>query len=223
MKTRRDGTVIAPPQSSFMKTPMNRLRFFLFAALLALATPPAKAETDGEPARVVTAFHDTLLDVMKNARALRVKGRYEKLAPRIEQSFHLALMAQVGAGSYWRKATEAQTDRLVAAFSRLSISTYASQFDGYSGQSFETQGEKPGPQKTVLVKTQIIDPGSDPVDLTYVTREIKGQWRIIDVLLDTGISELAVRRSEYRRILKTGGIDGLIRTLNAKADQLLAD
>ena len=107
--------------------------------------------------------------------------------------------------------------------SRLSISTYASQFDGYSGQSFETQGQKPGPQKTVLVKTRIIDPGSDPIDLTYVTREIKGRWRIIDVLLDTGISELAVRRSEYSRILKTRGVDGLIDALNSKATQLLSE
>ena len=200
---------------------MIRLRFLLFAALLALAAPQVSAETDGGPAGVVTAFHDTLLGVMKDAEALGVKGRYEKLAQRIEQSFHLALMAQVGAGSHWRKATKAQTDKLVAAFSRFSISTYASQFSSYSGQSFETQGQKPGPQKTVLVKTQIIDPGSDPVDLTYVTREIKGRWRIIDVLLDTGISQLAVRRSEYSRILKTGGIDALTRILDTKADQLL--
>ena len=41
------------------------------------------------------------------------------------------------------------------------------------------------------------------------------------MLLDAGISELAVRRSEYRRVLKTGGVDGLIETLNRKADQLL--
>ena len=34
-------------------------------------------------------------------------------------------------------------------------------------------------------------------------------------------TRLAVRRSEYRRVLKTKGIDGLIGTLNAKADQLL--
>ena len=155
------------------------------------------------------------------AKALGVKGRYEKLAPRIKHSFHLALMAQVSASSHWRKATPEQVKKLVAAFSHLSISTYASQFDGYSGQSFVTRNEKPGPQKTVLVKTQILDPESDPVDITYVTRKIKGQWRIIDVLLDNGISELAVRRSEYRRILKTGGVDGLIGTLNTKADQLL--
>ena len=59
------------------------------------------------------------------------------------------------------------------------------------------------------------------MDITYVTHKIKGEWRIIDVLLDAGISELAVRRSEYRRVLKTGGVDGLIETLNRKADQLL--
>ncbi len=206
---------------------MIRIRFLLLAALLALAAPQVLAKSDSGndtgPARVVTAFHDTLLGVMKNAEALGVKGRYEKLAPRIEQSLHLALMAQVGAGSYWRKATEAQTDRLVAAFSRLSISTYASQFNDWSGQSFKTLGQKPGPQKTVLVKTRIIDPGSDPIELTYVTREIKGQWRIIAVLLDTGISQLAVRRSEYSRILRTGGIDALTRALDAKADQLLKE
>ena len=208
-----------------MKTPMIRLPSLLFAALLALAAPQVSAGTDTgtdtKPARIVTAFHDTLLGVMKNAEALGVKGRYEKLAPRIEQSFHLALMARISAGASWRKATEAQTDKLVAAFSRFSISTYASQFDGWSGQSFETQGQKPGPQETILVKTRIIDPGFDPVDLTYVTHKIKGEWRIIDVLLDAGISELAVRRSEYRRVLKAGGVDGLIETLNRKADQLL--
>lgn len=206
---------------------MTKLRFLLFAAVLALAAPRVSAETDSGndtgPARVVTAFHDTLLGVMKNAETLGVKGRYEKLAPRIERSFHLALMARVSAGASWRKATEAQTDKLVAAFSRFSISSYASQFDGWSGQSFETRGRKPGPQKTVLVETRIIDPGSDPIDLTYVTRRIKGQWRIIDVLLDTGISQLAVRRSEYSRILKTGGIDALTRILDAKADELLAE
>jgi len=184
---------------------------------------PASQAAENGPSQIVTEFHDSLLAVMKEAKTLGVKGRYEKLAPRIEESFHLPLMTQISASSYWRKATKVQTKKLVAAFSHLSISTYASQFDGYSGQSFATRSEKPGPQNTVLVKTQILDPGSKAVDITYVTRKIKGRWRIIDVLLDNGISELAVRRSEYRRVLKTGGIDGLISTLQAKGDQLLAN
>ncbi len=207
-----------------MKKSMQR-RFFTFGlvplltAMVLLA--PSAGWAQSSPSDIVTAFHESLLGVMKEAKTLGAKGRFEKLASPLKQNFHFRLMTQVAAGSYWRKSGPAQIDRLVDAFTRLSISTYASRFDGYSGQSFETEGEKPGPQKTILVKTRIIDPGSDPVDLTYVTRKIKGEWRIIDVLLDTGISELAVRRSEYRRVLKTGGIDGLIDTLNRKADQLL--
>lgn len=207
-----------------MKKSMQR-RFFTFGLVPLLTAmfllAPSAGWAQSSPSDIVTAFHESLLGVMKEAKTLGVKGRFEKLASPLKQNFHFRLMTQVAAGSYWRKSGPAQIDRLVDAFTRLSISTYASRFDGYSGQSFETEGEKPGPQKTILVKTRIIDPGSDPVDLTYVTRKIKGEWRIIDVLMDTGISELAVRRSEYRRVLKTGGIDGLIDTLNRKADQLL--
>ena len=191
----------------------------LLTAMVVIAPSAGRAQPSSSD--IVTAFHQSLLGVMKEAKTLGVKGRFEKLASPLKQNFHFRLMTQVAAGSYWRKSGPAQIDRLVDAFTRLSISTYASRFDGYSSQSFETESEKPGPQKTILVKTRIIDPGFDPVDLTYVTHKIKGEWRIIDVLLDANISELAVRRSEYRRVLKTGGVDGLIETLNRKADQLL--
>ncbi len=202
---------------------MSRYRFFAWVFLLYFAVLFAGPAGAQEPTAigVVEAFHQSLLEVMKGAKALGVKGRYKKLASRIERSFHLPLMIQVATSSHWRKADNEQVDKLVAAFTHLSISTYASQFDGYSGQAFETRGEKPGPQKTTLVTTWIVEPDSKPVELIYVTRKIKGEWRIVDVLVDSGISQLAVRRSEYRRVLKTKGIDGLIDTLNAKADQLL--
>ena len=207
-----------------MKKTMPRC-FFTFGLVPLLTAMVVIAPSAGwaqlSPSDIVTAFHQSLLGVMKEAKTLGVKGRFEKLASPLKQNFHFRLMTKVAAGSYWRKSGPAQIDRLVDAFTRLSISTYASRFDGYSGQSFETESEKPGPQKTILVKTRITDPGFDPVDLTYVTHKIKGEWRIIDVLLDANISELAVRRSEYRRVLKTGGVDGLIETLNRKADQLL--
>ena len=207
-----------------MKKTMPRC-FFTFGLVPLLTAMVVIAPSAGgaqlSPSDIVTAFHQSLLGVMKEAKTLGVKGRFEKLASPLKQNFHFRLMTKGAAGSYWRKSGPAQIDRLVDAFTRLSISTYASRFDGYSGQSFETESEKPGPKKTILVKTRIIDPGFDPVDLTYVTHKSKGEWRIIYVLLDAGISELAVRRSEYRRVLKTGGVDGLIETLNRKADQLL--
>ena len=194
----------------------------LLLTLMAADMPPRTASAAPATAsELISAFHDSLLGVMKEAKTLGIKGRYDRLAARIEQSFNLPLMIQVAASSYWQKASPEQVKKLVAAFTRLSISTYASNFDGFSGESFETRGEKPGPQNTTLVSTRIVKATGSPVEIVYVTRQTKGEWRILDVVVDKGISELAVRRSEYRSILQSGGVDGLIATLNAKADQLL--
>ncbi len=196
------------------------LLFPLFAGVLTAL--PAAAQED--PARtVIQRFQQSLLAVMKEAESLGVTGRYQRLQPIIEEAFHLPLMIRVATGSFWKKADEEQRSRLVAAFQRLSVSTYANRFDGYSGQVFEIVDQRPGPQKTVLVKTRIVSPGDSPVRLTYVVKEFEGQWRIVDILLDNDISELAVRRSEYRRLLKNNGVDGLIATLNDKADGLVAE
>jgi len=193
----------------------------VFLGIIAFST--SAIATEPTPSQIVTAFHKVLLSTMKNAKKLGLKGRYKNIAPRIAQNFHLPLMAQVSAGSYWRRASKEQKEKFIAAFTRISISTYASQFNGFSGQSFVTKSEKAGPQKTILVNTQIINPESNSIDITYVTQKTKGQWRIVDVLMDIGISELAIRRSEYRRILETGGFDKLITALNAKADYLLTE
>jgi phospholipid transport system substrate-binding protein len=45
-------------------------------------------------------------------------------------------------------------------------------------------------------------------------------WLISDIYLHGAISEVATRRSEFAAILKSDGIDGLIATLNRKADML---
>ena len=195
-----------------------KVLLFLSAVLTAL---PAAAEEDPATA-VIQRFQQSLLAVMKEAESLGVTGRYQRLQPKIEEAFHLPLMIRVATGSFWRRADKEQRSRLVAAFKRLSISTYANRFDGYSGQVFEIVDQRPGPQKTVLVKTRIVSPGDSPARLTYVVKEYKGQWRIVDILLDNDISELAVRRSEYRRLLKKNGVDGLIATLNDKAAGLVA-
>ncbi len=194
----------------------------LFLLGLLLPAPAAGGSADA-PDAVVERFHETLLAVMKEADSLGVTGRYQRLEPDIGQAFDLALMIRVASGAHWKKATESQRQRLLAAFTRMSVSTYASQFDGFSGQSFETVGVRPGPQQTQLVKTRIVRPEDEPVGLTYVTRESDGGWRIVDILLDDEVSELAVRRSEYRRVLKSKGLEGLIAILEEKADVLLAD
>jgi len=196
-------------------------------AALALSAKFSLASTTATPIDLVESFHQALLKSMKSASTIGVQQRYETLGPVIRDSFHAGLIIQVTTGSYWRKADTEQRKKLIETFERYSTATYAAQFNGYSGQLFETVGQKPGPQETILVETRLLNPQSKSpsksIALTYVTRKIQGRWWIIDVLVDTGISELARKRSEYRRILKTGGIDGLVKMLASKTSALLAN
>jgi len=150
-----------------------------------------------------------------------VAGRYKKIEPVMVKAFDLGFMIRVASGTSWRKASNDEKKNLADAFRRVSIATYAYRFDGYSGQSFKTVAVGPGPRKTKLVKTQLLRPKDDPVKLTYVMKKFENDWRIVDILLGGGISELAVRHSEYRTTLKTKGPDALAQILFRKADQYL--
>ena len=183
--------------------------------------PPIAGAQEKTPRAVVEGFQENLLAVMKEAAALGPRGRYERLIQPINEAFHVPLIAQVVTGSFWKKASKAQKRRLVAAFKRMSVSTLATLFDEYSGQVFTTVGEKPGPQNTRIVKTRIVDPDESFVDIAYVVKAFNNRWRIVDVVVDNGISELSTRRSEYHRLLNKEGVDGLIAALNAKADKLV--
>jgi len=203
--------------------PLRRRARAAVAILLATAlclgfSAPARADA---PALVVADFHADLLEAMKNAEKLGIAGRYRLLEASVAEAFDLTRMIRIASGKNWKSTAEADRARLLEAFRKMSVATYASQFDGFSGETFSTVGERPGPQGTILVATRIDSPGGDGADLTYVMIETGGRWRIADVLLDNAVSQLAVRRSEYRRVLQEKGVAGLIALLGAKADALL--
>ena len=197
------------------------LLFRAFFIVLMWSVQADAAET--LPRTIVERFQGGLLAVMKEAETLGVGGRYRRLAPVIENSLHIPLMTRVASAPYWNKADEDRQTRLRATFLRMSIATLATLFDGYSGQTFVIVGERPGPQLTRIVETRIGDPDQSFVDIDYVARKVGNRWYLVDVLVYKGISELTIRRSEYRKVLKKKGIDGLIATLEAKASQLLGE
>jgi phospholipid transport system substrate-binding protein len=172
------------------------------------------------PGETVKNFQSTLLEVMKKAKNTNVRQRYKHLASSINKTFHFPLMVQIASGKYWKQATNSEQISLIDSFQRMSIMTLATLFNGYNGEEFKVQNVKEGPQNTTLVSTELIKTDKSKISIVYVTRPFKNGWRIIDVVVDKGISELLVRRSEYKQVLKNKGITGLISLLDKKAEEL---
>ena len=70
--------------------------------------------------------------------------------------------------------------------------------------------------KDVIVQTRIIPLAGDPTKLDYVMRDITGQWRVVDILLDGSISRVAVTRSDFRALLNGADAAPLIKSLRDK-------
>jgi phospholipid transport system substrate-binding protein len=72
----------------------------------------------------------------------------------------------------------------------------------------------------VMVRSRIVKANGEPVKVDYRMRRAGDRWLISDIYLDSAISEVTTRRSEFAAILRDSGIDGLVAALNRKADVL---
>ncbi len=169
------------------------------------------------PESQIRRLNTTLIDIMKSAEeGLSYQGRFERVAPVVQETFDMPFMAAKTIGSYWRKLDPEERRRWVKAFGDFTISNFADRFDGFSGQTLEIRGERPASRDTLIVETRLNRPGDDAVDLDYRMRARAGDWRVVDIYSDGSVSEVALRRSEYASFLKGGGIDDLIAAVSAK-------
>ncbi len=186
------------------------------AALALLAPLPALAQSDPAVAPV-QALDAGLLSIMKAGAKAGVNARAASIGPVVDRSFDLPLMTRLAVGPSWTTIAAADQAALVAAFRRLTVNSYAANFDGFSGQSFTVtpQVETRGGDK--LVRTTLNDPKGTPVAISYRLRQSGGGWRVIDVFYKS-ISQLATRRSDFGTVLQRGGAKALLQRM----DQLAA-
>ncbi|WP_159349911.1 ABC transporter substrate-binding protein [Roseomonas harenae] len=196
-------------------------RLMLAAAILSAGAVPAFAQA--APAEVVERFHATLIEVMRDARRLGVRGRFDRLRQAMDAAFDLPAMTRIAVGPAWTRMTPEQQAQLTQAFSEWSIATYANRFNGYAGESFTTAGTTPLQSGDQLVRTALNRVNDTPVHLSYLTRRSAGgNWRIVDVYLTGTISELASRRSEFAAILRADdGPERLAADLRRRSAELL--
>jgi phospholipid transport system substrate-binding protein len=167
----------------------------------------------------VQGLYEALLSTMKSGGTLGESGRFTQLAPVIRSSFDVASMARLSVGPLWTGLSEAQRQKVTESYGRYISAIYADRFDSYHGQKLEVTGEQSAPFG-LMVTSRIIKSNGEPVEVDYVMRRNGESWLISDIYLDSTISEVATRRSEFAAILRTQGIDGLIAALNRKADIL---
>jgi phospholipid transport system substrate-binding protein len=184
-------------------------------ALLGFGLTKAMAETATGATGVVNRLHDGLLQAMRGGSTMGYAGRYKTLEPKVKQSYDFPGIARVVLGRYWAKLSEDQRSRFLEAFERLGVATYASRFDGFSGETFKSLSEEIGSDGRATVRTELLKSDGDTVRLDYVLNKAGANWLIVNVIAD-GVSDLSLKRADYSAVMKSDGIEKLIGKLNDK-------
>jgi phospholipid transport system substrate-binding protein len=197
---------------------MNRVRLFILLFLAINIVEPLPSVSAHPAIDVVENLHKTLLIVMKEGNQIGYQGRYDQLAPVITAGFDMPFIAKTVLGRYWETMNSEQKSKFVETFSKLSIATYAANFDSYSGERFKTVSEKEVSGGRILVQSQLIKSDGGQVQLDYLLHRTDGQWRMINVIAE-GVSDLALKRADYSAFLKSKGFEALLEKLNEKIAQ----
>ena len=204
----------------------RRIRQFISGVLVAAAgaltvVAPATA-ADTAPDALVKSTVEDVLGVIKNNRDRKVllQVAEQKVLPH----FDFETMTRLAVGRPWREATPDQRQALQNAFRTLLVNTYTtalSQQDSVDG-NFDVKPVqvKPG-QKDVTVQSVVKPAGRPPVAVDYRMELKPNGWKVYDVIVEN-LSLVTNYRGTFADEIAKNGIDGLIRSLQAKNRQVAA-
>jgi phospholipid transport system substrate-binding protein len=195
----------------------------LSACAFALAAwGTAGAASEAAPADVVTTFHARLLDNMRHGKQYGCDGRTQHLLPVIDATFDIPFIAELELRRNWSQLTPDQRNRFVAAYRDMVTTTYATEFDGYDGDVFNTLDTKALPNGDQVVRARLKPGRGDPVLFDYVLHPKDGGWRVANVISD-GVSDLSLQSEQYTELYKQKGFDGLIAWLQNQTRKMRSD
>ena len=169
------------------------------------------------PTEVVTRLQEGILEIMKRAAELGFEERFARFGRLIPVTHELPTVAKLTLRSSWRSLDPSQREAFVHTFRELSVATYTSRFDGYSGERFEIRDEKKVSRGGVLVKGFLVKATGERVSFDYMLRRSEGRWQIINIVAD-GVSDLALKRAEYESVIERDGFDALLEKLRAQVN-----
>lgn len=166
---------------------------------------------------VVDELHAAMIGIMEIGPELGYAGRYAAIAEVVRASFDIPAMARASYGPGFTSLTDDQKRTWLAIFERFHISALADVRAQYRGQTYRILGYSVPASGIVVIESKLDYPDRN-VDLytDYRLRRTRLGWRIVDLHGPPSVSEVAMRRAEYRTVIDRHGFDGLIEEMEAR-------
>jgi phospholipid transport system substrate-binding protein len=193
----------------------SMLRFALAAGVAAAAAiSNVSARAADAAAEPVNVLGGALVRLMQSGSAPFTQ-RFNQFAPVADQAFDLQAILRTSVGPGWDSMSSGEQADLLKVFRQYTIASFVANFDKYNGEQFQVTGTRDVPGGQRVIDTKIGD-----TRMSYVMRQTPSGWRVVDVLADGSISQVATQRSDFRATLMRGGGQALVASLQHKVSDL---
>ena len=199
---------------------MKRYRSFLtcaFALLGVLAAAPAPAQEAADV--TIKRSSQELFEIIRADPKVQAGDQArirEVVEAKVLPNIDFERMTALAMGRNWRVADPEQQKRLIEEFRTLLVRTYSGALAQYRDQKMDYKPVRAEPNATdVTVRTEVLRPGQAPVQIDYSMTKKPDSWKAYDISVG-GVSLVTNYRDEFSEQIKSGGVDGLIKTLAAK-------
>jgi phospholipid transport system substrate-binding protein len=133
------------------------------------------------------------------------------------------LISSLVLGKLWKDASDSEKAEFKKEFQNLLIRTYSRAFVEFKEWSvrflpINTDGD----QRKVVVKTEVLQPGLQPIAVNYRMLNKNGDWKVYDIMIE-GVSLVTNYRTSFKNeVERTGSLQEVIDQLAKRNTEALS-
>lgn len=195
---------------------MRRTLVAILGFCMTLGASDAAVAADS-PRVVVEKLTNAVLAVLAD-KGLPTEERKHRIEQLVYGSVDFDTLSRLVLARHWSAFTPAQQGEFVAEFKKHLSLTYGRDLDSYRNERVAIVGEREEVRGDWLVRTKVLRGGSDDIKLDYRLRQVSGEWKIIDFVIDD-ISLIANYRSQFQQVLSSRPPERLIAMIREKNEK----
>ena len=133
----------------------------------------------------------------------------------VKNSYDLEKMGKIIIGVDWKQIDTNTQKEFINVFKRFISVNYFRRFNKINELDFEHQTVKVIGEKFKLARV-ILTADNEKLKIDYLLGFKNEKWKIFDVLIDGSISEVATKKSDFKKIIKEEGVSGLVKNLRIR-------
>ena len=200
-------------------------RFFLIGGMgliLAMTIQPSSshAEVSRKKAEAfISDLADQAIEAMTIPKVSKSE-RIERFKVLLNENFAVKTIARYVIGRYWKRATQIEKKEYLYLFQEMLAVSYSDRFSEYAGENLNVIKSSVGSSKDVIVHSQIVRDGTQPVSVDWQVRSKDNViFRIIDIKVE-GVSLGQTQKSEFSSVIRQNGgkVEGLLAVLRKRVN-----